>query len=212
MIDYKITWNADHTEQTEEEYAHSEGRLVMRITRKFDQSGRLLSVVEEDVSVAGQPPIVTKRSLTYDARGRIQAENEESDGKVIPGAKYQYDGPGNLVRIERFDNTGRLSQTEYIKYNDNLLKQSVELQDHSGAIDRPQLQVKYGYDSENRLASEKRFTGQCDSAGRSAGKCFVEEVVDYKYDSAGRVVATETFKKGGNSPAMRLRIEYSSNR
>ncbi|MFN8395654.1 MAG: hypothetical protein U0176_13525 [Bacteroidia bacterium] len=207
LIEYRSTWNADHTEQRTEEFAHAESRVVFKTVRHLDQAGTELWVEDEDLHAIDAPISHTLKHVR-DAKGRVTEDKETFLGKEIVGTRYSYGAAGNPVKIERMDSEGKLSQTEFFAYDESGRKTTRWFQDHHAYLNTKQLEARFTYDAQGRLMKEVHYRGACDEASEQVGKCPILETVTYTYDDQGRLATEEHLRSGQEPATMKKRFEY----
>jgi hypothetical protein len=208
-IEFRSTWNPDHTVQVTEEYSQTEGRVVSKAQHTFDAQGKLLSTEEEDLHLPDFHP-KTQTRYKYDAAQRLIEQREIVQGKEIIGVRYSYDAGGNATQIERFDAEGKPSQVEDFTYDDKGRKRSRHLQDQPAFYKTKQLKTRYEYDDRGHLSKELHYGGQCDIAGEKTGKCVISETIAYTYDPQGHLL-TEDREATAQQEKQRKRIDYEGN-
>jgi YD repeat-containing protein len=206
-IEFRSTWNADHTVQTTEEYSQTEGRVVSRSRHTFDAQAKLLSTEEEDLHLPDFHP-KTQTRYRYDAAQRLIEQREIVQGKEIIGVRYSYDAAGNATQVERFDAEGHPSQIEDFNYDAQGRKRSRHLQDPSAFYKTKQLKTRYEYDTQGHLSKELHYGGQCDIAGEMAGKCIISETVVYTYDAQGHLLTEDRDGTVNQQEKQRKRFDY----
>lgn len=207
-LEYRIAWSGDFSEKIVEEFAANEGRVVSKVTTHFDSDGKMKDMFEQDFHLPDYPTS-HKIEFLYDAKGNLIEEKENIEGLVVPGAKYHYSTEGNLIRVDRFDSEGGLSQTDYYDYDASGNKIEHRLQDHVGYYKTPQLEARFEYDSNGRISKEIHYKGNCTEAGQASGGCPISQTISFQYDDQGRVIQTETKRNIPTVVDMIQKFEYA---
>jgi YD repeat-containing protein len=210
VVQIRSTWNADHTEQSTEEFSTKDSRVVRKIVNHFDSKGTLIAFEEEDRRFLEAITTYQVR-MVLDGAGRVKEQIERFDGKEMVGIQYTYDAQGNPLQIVRMDNEGKPSQTEYFEYDSAGHKTAHYLQDHHAYFATKQLEAKYEYDTQGRLTKEVHYKGLCDERGVVAGKCPISVATTLSYDAQGRLISKVEEYPGTDKPSMKMRFEYSGN-
>ena len=201
-----LNWN----QTIEYEYDNAGNRTLMKdetgeTIYTYDQNNRLTSITNPKGEVTAFVYDLGSRLIEqhqhnntityyiYDAANRLLSlENKRTDGSIISGYAYEYDGNGNRTKITENDGT----IWAYTYDGDNRLissqKNGIDIQEYQfdSVGNRLQLnEINYVYDDADRIQSvENGASYQFDKNGNLTQKTFNNEITNYQYDGENRLI------------------------
>jgi len=150
---YVYTYDNDGYRRTEQQQLSSDGKLIRKITYKYDEQGNLIE--DNSFSPEGKPE--KKITYKYDNNGNVIEDNSfDAEGKLMKRFTYTYDGSSNKIENSRFSSQGALDSKVTYKYDDknNIIEETVTNANGTVVITT----YTYEYDRQNSWIRMVRFT------------------------------------------------------
>ncbi|SDE00852.1 hypothetical protein [Pedobacter soli] len=139
----------------QEESRNGEGKLIQKITNRYDQKGNLVEINDSTLRSVNIPiPTIEKSTFQYDSKGRLMRESRYRD--FVLYADYQYSiqedkNSQSFICLDKISNTSSIDSTIYYGLNRTRLK---KVKQNIEGIDEI---ITFDYYSDGLLKTESHF-------------------------------------------------------